>query len=60
VAQLTLAADVTKMVFEQGDQIGRIFAFWVIVFFGQLFENFQSSANFRAFFHGSIYVIIWA
>jgi hypothetical protein len=29
----------------QGDQIGRIFAHWAIVFFGQLNENYRSSAN---------------
>jgi hypothetical protein len=29
----------------QGDQIGRIFAHWAIVFFGQIFENCRSSAN---------------
>jgi hypothetical protein len=27
----------------QGDQIGRIFAYWVIVYFWQFFENFRSS-----------------
>jgi hypothetical protein len=25
----------------QGDQIGRIFACWVIVYFGQCFENYR-------------------
>jgi hypothetical protein len=30
---------------KQGGQIGRIFAYWAIVFFGQLFENYRSSAN---------------
>jgi hypothetical protein len=24
---------------QQGDQIGRIFAYWAIVYFGQFFEN---------------------
>jgi hypothetical protein len=32
--------------YEQGDQIGRIFAHWAIVYFGQCFENYSSSANF--------------
>jgi hypothetical protein len=26
---------------DQGDQIGRLFAYWVIVYFGQCFENLQ-------------------
>jgi hypothetical protein len=33
---------------EQGDQIGRIFAYWVIVFFGQLFEKYRSRLIFCA------------
>jgi hypothetical protein len=33
----------------QGDQIGRIVAFWVIAYFGQLIENLHNSANFCAF-----------
>jgi hypothetical protein len=33
----------------QGDQIGQIFAAWVIVYFGQLFENYKSF--FCYFFH---------
>jgi hypothetical protein len=31
---------------EQGDQIGRIFAYWAIVYCGLCFENCRSSANF--------------
>jgi hypothetical protein len=31
---------------EQGDQIGRIFAYWAIVFFEQCFENDRSGGNF--------------
>jgi hypothetical protein len=31
---------------KQGDQIGRIFDHWVIVYFGQLFENYHSSPTF--------------
>jgi hypothetical protein len=29
----------------QGDQIGRKFAQWVIVYFGQWFENYRSNAH---------------
>jgi hypothetical protein len=37
----------------QGDQIGRIFAYWVIDCFGQFFENYRSSPKFLAtIFHG--------
>jgi sulfur relay (sulfurtransferase) DsrC/TusE family protein len=32
----------------QGEQIGRIFAHWAIVFFGQFFENYEGSPKFRA------------
>jgi hypothetical protein len=34
---------------KQGDQIGRIFASWAILYFGQGFEN-DSWATFRAMF----------
>jgi hypothetical protein len=27
------------LICRQGNQVGRIFAYWVIVFFGQFFEN---------------------
>jgi hypothetical protein len=30
----------------QGDQIGRIFACWASLFFGQLFEKYTSRPNF--------------
>jgi hypothetical protein len=30
----------------QGDRIGRIFAYWAIVYFGQGFEDYSSSNNF--------------
>jgi hypothetical protein len=44
----------------QGDQIGRILAYSVIVYFKQLFENYRSSATFWAtFFHGYSYVVIF-
>jgi hypothetical protein len=40
-------------VWKQGDQIGRIFAGWAIVFFVQLFKNNRSSPHFLAtLFHG--------
>jgi hypothetical protein len=40
----------------QGDQIGRIFAHWVIVYLRQFFlENNRSSPHFGAtFFHGEV------
>jgi hypothetical protein len=31
---------------DQGDRIGRVFAQWAIVYFGQLFENYRSSTLF--------------
>jgi hypothetical protein len=31
--------------FRQGDQIGRIFALWVFVFFGQFEENYRIRPN---------------
>jgi hypothetical protein len=44
----------------QGDQVGRIFAYWVIVNFVQCFENYRSSTNDLAtFFHGASDVIIF-
>jgi hypothetical protein len=33
--------------YRQGDQIGRIFAHWAILFFGQFIENYRSCANSR-------------
>jgi hypothetical protein len=38
------------MCYGQGDQIGRILAYWAIVFFGQSFENHRSSLNVLAIF----------
>jgi hypothetical protein len=39
---------------DQGDQIGRIFAYWAIVYFGQFIENYGSSPDFCApFSHGN-------
>jgi hypothetical protein len=37
----------------QGDQIGRIFAYWVPVYFGWLSENYWSSANLLTTFYQS-------
>jgi hypothetical protein len=42
----------------QGDQIRRIFAHWVIVNFGQFFENDRSRTNFRILFPDKSYVLI--
>jgi hypothetical protein len=40
----------------QGGQIGRIIAYWVIVYFGQFFENYRTSPKIWAtFFHGKSY-----
>jgi hypothetical protein len=41
---------IRSSIYEQGDQIGRIFAQWAIVYFGQFFENHKSSPNFCATF----------
>jgi hypothetical protein len=42
----------------QGDQIGRVFAYWVIVYFGK-FENYKSSPNFGATFsYGKLFALI--
>jgi hypothetical protein len=47
------------MASEQGDQIGRIFAFWVIVYFGQFLENNKRSPNdWITFSHGKRYLSI--
>jgi hypothetical protein len=44
---------------DQGDQTGRIFGQWMVVYFGQWFENYRSSAHFWAtFFHGTSSVLI--
>jgi hypothetical protein len=43
---------------KQGDQVGRIFAYWVVVFLVKCFENYRCSTNFWAtFFHGSSSVL---
>jgi hypothetical protein len=42
----------------QGDQIERIFASWVIVFFGKFFFNFRNSPKFlNYFFNSKSYVL---
>jgi hypothetical protein len=35
---------------KQGDQIGRIFAIWALVYFGQFFLNYQSNQYFWLLF----------
>jgi hypothetical protein len=35
---------------QQGDQIGRVFAPWAIVYFGEFLENHRSSQKLRATF----------
>jgi hypothetical protein len=47
------------LVYGQGDQIGRIFAYWAIVYFGQFSENYRSSPQLRGyFFHDQCYALI--
>jgi hypothetical protein len=49
-----------QMFANQGDQIGRIFAYWAIVFFGQFIENYRISANsWATFFHSISYALIF-
>jgi hypothetical protein len=41
------------LIWDQGDQIGRIFAHWVTIYFGHSFENKkQYTASLGYFFHG--------
>jgi hypothetical protein len=41
----------------QGDHIGRIFAYWAIVYFGQFVVNYKSRRNFvAAFYHRKSYL----
>jgi hypothetical protein len=35
---------------DQGDLIGRVFAFWAIVYFGQFFDNNKSNQHFGLLF----------
>jgi hypothetical protein len=50
------AAQVTL---DQGDQIGRIFAYWVTVDSGQFFENYRRRRNFKTtFFRGKSYALV--
>jgi hypothetical protein len=45
----------------QGDQIGRIFAQWTIVFFGPFFDNYKTSSNsLSTYFHCRSYLLILA
>jgi hypothetical protein len=39
------------MYYNQGDQIGRIFAQLLIVYFGQFSENYKSYPQFRGYFY---------
>jgi hypothetical protein len=41
---------VPNLLWKQGDQIGRISTQWVIVYFGQLLENYRSTPYIRAYF----------
>jgi hypothetical protein len=48
-----------SILIRQGDQIGRIFAHWVTVYFGQLFENYRRGSFFWAtFFHDKVFELI--
>jgi hypothetical protein len=47
-----------KSTYDQGDQIGRIFAHWAIVFFGK-FKNYKVGQIFWAtFYHSKCFVLI--
>jgi hypothetical protein len=46
-----------QVVAVQGDQIGRIFAYWVIVYFRQFYENYRNGSNLLdTFVHGKSYI----
>jgi hypothetical protein len=49
----------TRFRFVQGDQIGQIFAFWVIVYFGQItfFQNYSSSQSIWTAFYNLISLV---
>jgi hypothetical protein len=38
------------VVTDQGDQIGRIFAYWVLVYFGQFYAKIPQQSNFWSTF----------
>jgi hypothetical protein len=40
----------SEKTWEQGDQIGRIFTYWSVVFFRQFIENYRSNSNSKAAF----------
>jgi hypothetical protein len=42
----------------QGDQIYRNFAYWVIVYFGPVFQNYKSSQFHWTIFRGESYVCV--
>jgi hypothetical protein len=41
---------------EQGDQIGRIFACWAIVFMGSFFVNYESRQKFCAMYLHTLFL----
>jgi hypothetical protein len=54
-----LNVTILYIIVEQGDQIGRIFASWVIVYVGQVFHKYKCNLIFGLFFHGESYVLFW-
>jgi hypothetical protein len=49
------------LIHKQGDQIGQIFAYWGVDYFGLLFEYFRCSSNsWATHFQDTYYVLIWA
>jgi hypothetical protein len=50
-SNILLSSGMRAMGYRQGDQIGRIFVSWAIVFFGCLFEDYRSSPKFLRYFN---------
>jgi hypothetical protein len=48
----------SEKTWEQGDQNGRIFTNWSVVFFGQFIENYRSSSNSKATFFPQYHLCI--
>jgi hypothetical protein len=49
-------AKLISLTWLQGDQIGPIFDYWVIVYYGQFYENYRNSPHLWAkFFHHKSY-----
>jgi hypothetical protein len=44
----------------QGDQIGRIFAFWAIVYFDSFLKIFSKQKWFAIFMHSKMYALVLA